>query len=57
MNLSSADTKPETTAIGTHSFIVNPKKILINGIIEPPPAIPPALASIVMINRIIPPVS
>lgn len=48
MNLSKAASNPKQLANGTHSLIDSFRKIIMKGIIMPPPPNPPALASIVI---------
>lgn len=55
INLIKEAAKPKKLAIGTHSLIGSLKKIIMNGVIIPPPPRPPALARIVMKEQTIMP--
>jgi len=55
MNRVIAEIRAKEFASGIHSVIGMPKKIIMNGVIIPPPPIPPAFANIFITDiRIIP---
>jgi len=55
MNRVIAEIRAKEFASGIHSVIGKPRKIIMNGVIIPPPPIPPAFANIFITDiRIIP---